>query len=69
LKQTQMCALTHVHTHSKQINFVTKTNYINYVCMETHIIVPIFKSNDRSLVNNYNPVLLLSKVLEIQQYQ
>ena len=32
---------------------------------KTQIIIPIYKSNDRSLVNNYRPVSLLSNISKV----
>ena len=32
---------------------------------KTHIIIPIHKSNDRSLVNNYRPISLLSNISKV----
>ena len=35
--------------------------------METHIIIPIHKSIDRSLVNNYHPISLLSNISKVSE--
>ena len=34
----------------------------------THSIVPIFKSGDKSLVNNYHPISLLCNISKVMEY-